>query len=651
MALADTAKLLASLDLDTKAFEAGARRAGASLGQMESRFGKIGGIAQRGLQTAARNVAALGVAAGGFVALNVKSGIESLAQLEDATTAVDGAIKQMGLTGKVTAGQIATWANEIESSVQAAFDDKAITQATASLIRIGKVTDTNLRPAMVVMTDLAATLGGDIPAASKTLAKALAAPEKAAGRLTRVGITLTDEQQDQIKAMVEVGDTAGAQAKLLDIMAQSTAGAAAASKGPFNDAMNIMKDSVEDVQRVLGTAFLPVLEKVSSRLSTAISDPKFMASVREFGETLAGGFDKLLEIGGKIPWETIGNSLRIAGTGAKAVFDAFTMLPDWVQTAVLTGWGLNKLSGGALGGIVGELGKGLIKGVLGMNAGVVNINAGVVNGAGGVPNAPAAGGSVLGTALKVTVVGFTAAAALELGTQIAGINDPSHQLTGGGTNRFGGTTFRGTNDKTEQLINLQQAELRLAERAAAGDDFAARQLAGVRTEIAKLTAGPLPVKLNRSGSPDDRSDKLIDIAKSTQHLVDRTEKFGNAELRNLERIVKHTKDDPEDTSKKQKQHFDKTQARIDILRQSTSTKLAAVQAVEERVRDRVESARQAVQTGTTRVADRTTTAADRIIAAINRLELVTNVNVNVSGTSPYQSSGSYGGGGGGRKAG
>ena len=53
------------------------------------------------------------------------------------------------------------------------------------------------------------------------------------------------------------------------------------------------------------------------------------------------------------------------------------------RTAVLTGWGLNKLTGGALGSIVTELGKGLIKGVLGMTAGVVHIKAGTVTGAGG----------------------------------------------------------------------------------------------------------------------------------------------------------------------------------------------------------------------------------------------------------------------------
>ena len=73
--------------------------------------------------------------------------------------------------------------------------------------------------------------------------------------------------------------------------------------------------------------------------------------------------------------------------------DAFLSAPPWLQTAILTGWGLNKLTGGALGSLVGALGSGLIKGVLGMNAGVVHIKAATVVGpAGGMPGVSGAGG-------------------------------------------------------------------------------------------------------------------------------------------------------------------------------------------------------------------------------------------------------------------
>ena len=96
---------------------------------------------------------------------------------------------------------VANWANQIEADTEAAFDDKDIVAATTTLIRYGKVSDENLRPAMEVMTDLAARTG-DVESAATLLGKALADPAKAAGKLARSGVILTKAQQKQIKAMV-----------------------------------------------------------------------------------------------------------------------------------------------------------------------------------------------------------------------------------------------------------------------------------------------------------------------------------------------------------------------------------------------------------------------------------------------------------------
>jgi hypothetical protein len=353
-----------------------------------SRTQKIGDHASRGLRNAGRNVAVAGVGIAAGIGLAVHTGIRDLAELEDSITSVDGAIKAVGLTGQVTGTQVAKWANDIERDVQAAFDDKEITAATSNLIRYGKVVPENLRTAMTVMTDLAVRTG-DVETASKQLAKALADPTKASGALRKAGIVLTAQQQKQIDAMVKAGDVAGAQAAVLDALAASTEGAAAASKGPYADALNQLTDASEDARKALAEGFLPVISKVAGMLEAGVADESTMKNIREFGQGLASGLDDLIDIAKALPWATIGDSLKIAGAGAKAVLSAFASLPPWVQTAVLTGWGLNKLTGGALGDIVGELGKGLIKGVLGMQAGVVNLTAGVVNGVPGIPGGPA----------------------------------------------------------------------------------------------------------------------------------------------------------------------------------------------------------------------------------------------------------------------
>jgi hypothetical protein len=373
----------------------GAAKAAKDLKGVDAAISGIGARAGRGLRTAASNMLKLGAAGAavgaGLVAVNVKSGIQSLATLESAVASVSGAIETMGLAGQLSGAQVATWANEIEGAVGAAFDDKDITAATANLIRYGKVSPKALRPAMVVMTDLAAKTGS-VESASTLLGKALADPAKASGKLARAGIILTKQQQKQITAMVKAGRTAEAQGMLLEIIAQQTKGAAEASQGPYARAMSTMSDATEDAQRALAVGFLPVIQRASEWIKGKLADPATLSQIEGFGKSLAGAFDEAITFAQKIPWQAIGDGLKTAADWAGRLFDAFRSMPPEAQATILALAGLDKLSGGAISGIVGELGKGLVKGVLGMTAGVVNINAGVVNGPGGVPGVPGATG-------------------------------------------------------------------------------------------------------------------------------------------------------------------------------------------------------------------------------------------------------------------
>ena len=413
MAAADTARLVAQLTLDARGFHTGLSKAEKDLGHFESTAFRVGQNIGGGIKAGAANLAKIGVVALGGLALAVRSGLDDLSTLNSAIVSVDGAIASVGATGQITGKQVADWANQIESDIGAAFDDKDITAAAATLLRFGKVTPKNLRPALVVMTDLA-TKTGDIDSAASLLAKALADPTKAAGKLARAGIVLTKEQQKTIDAMVKQNDIAGAQQVILDALSKTTAGAAANSQDKYRRSISLLNDVAEDARKALAEGFLPVIQRVAELLSKKMQDPRFLQGIRDFGNTLAGGLDDLVSIAERLPWGAIGDSLKIAGAGAKAVLNAFVSLPPWVQTAVLTGWGLNKLTGGALSGIVGELAKGLVKGVLGINAGVVNINAANVTGGGGGPGGAAA--SALGG------IGFAAAGAGAIGVTIVGVS-------------------------------------------------------------------------------------------------------------------------------------------------------------------------------------------------------------------------------------
>lgn len=411
----------------------GSAKAAKDLKGVDAVVSNIGAHAGKGLRTAASNLAFLGkaAAAAGGVALvaGVKGGVESLATLENATTQVSAALKRMGQSGTLTASQVAGWANEIEANIGAAFDDKDITAATATLIRFGSVTPKNLHKAMVVMTDLAAKTGS-VESASTLLAKALADPTKAAGKLARSGIVLTKVEQDKIKALVKAGKVEQAQGYILDKLAAKTKGAAAATQGPYARSLSTLKDTVEDAERALAVGFLPVIQRAADWLKTKLADPNTITWLRKLGDGLGTAAGKALDFIDKIDWGAIGSGLKTAGEWAGKLVDAFMSLPPDVKTTLIAMAGLNKLSGGAIGDIVSELGKGLIKGVLGINAAVVNVNGGVVNGgAGAAPAAAAAGGAAAGTGLAIatSIVAPVAVAAAGLMIQ-DGLNKQADAL-------------------------------------------------------------------------------------------------------------------------------------------------------------------------------------------------------------------------------
>jgi hypothetical protein len=441
MALAETAKLVASLELQDK-FSKTVRTAESGLGRLEKRFGGLGGTAARGFGMAALNLTRIGVVAGGVVTAAVKTGIDLLSDLENATSAVDGAIKQMGLSGQITSSQVVAWANEIEDAIGAAFDERDIARATATLIRFGKTTPSNLKQAMQVIADLA-TKTGDVDSAATLLGKALADPTKAAGKLAKNGVILTKAEQDQIKAFVKAGEAAKAQQLILDSLTKTTQGAALASQGPYARSIATLSDAWEHARMALAKGFLPVLIKVADKLKTWLSDKGNLQKIEDFGNGLAGAFEAVLSYAEQVPWKSIGDAMSLAGQGAKAALDLFMKLPPDIKALMVSGWGLNKLTGGAFGSIIGQLGSGLVKGVLGMNAGVVNIKAATVVGgaplgtSGGAVAAAGAKGKVASAAAgiaKVFMVGMAVGVAAELANifvqQSAEIRQQGEELKG-----------------------------------------------------------------------------------------------------------------------------------------------------------------------------------------------------------------------------
>lgn len=184
---------------------------------------------------------------------------------EKSATKLNAAYKNMGRTSGRTLEQLREQADTLGQTT--IFDDEQIQEAQAALLKFGAVSGEQFDRATQAAADWAAATGRDLPAATEALGRALADPEAALGRLSRMGVVFTDAQKEQIAAMQEAGDTVGAQTAILaafeerfkgtnEVMQQSSAGQAAQA---FEDLSNAAED--------LGAIFLPVLASLAQGLS------------------------------------------------------------------------------------------------------------------------------------------------------------------------------------------------------------------------------------------------------------------------------------------------------------------------------------------------------------------------------------------------
>lgn len=378
-------------------------------GALKGVRGEIRGIqdeAKRGLKNTARNLAFMGgAAAAGFGALVVQS-VKDASQLEQATGAIESVFGDSAAAIEAWADQAAEAAGlsrrevkEMAAVLGAQLQGMGFSAEEAA----ATVIDLEKRGA-----DLAATFGGTTAEAVESISSLLRGERDP---IEKYGVSLKQAEINAELAARGLDDLEGSARKqaeaqvALDLLMQQTnrtSGQFARETDTVAGAQQRLKANLENTRATIGEALLPQVAKLTDRLNDAVID--HLPQIEAFAAQLPGIFDDLLGIVENLPWDAIGTTFSLMGQGAKTALDLFAGAPDWLQTAILTGWGLNKLTGGALGNIVGALGSGLIKGVLGMNAGVVNINAATVNGMpGGVGGAggKAGVGRLLGGALAV----------------------------------------------------------------------------------------------------------------------------------------------------------------------------------------------------------------------------------------------------------
>ena len=268
-----------ALAFDILARDRGASRAFDKVGDAADRAGKkgdsfgskmkgaLGGLAKAGL------IGAAGAAATGIGALGVAlvNGVKDAASYQTLSAKTAAVLKSTGNASHQSIKGIQARAAALES--MSGVDEEVIINgqnvlATFTKVRDGvgkgnKIFDQATKAALNMST----ALGTDMKGASIQVGKALNDPVKGITALGRAGVSFTKQQKDQIKALVESGDTLGAQKIILGELNKEFGGAAKAAGSGFQGAMARAKDAVQDAFRAIGEKLLPIITKVADYIA------------------------------------------------------------------------------------------------------------------------------------------------------------------------------------------------------------------------------------------------------------------------------------------------------------------------------------------------------------------------------------------------
>jgi hypothetical protein len=193
------------------------------------------------------------------------------------------------------------------------FSDDTIQSGENLLLTFTGIGQKTFPQATQTMLDMAQAMHTGPTQEAMLLGKALNDPATGLSALTRVGVTFSDQEKEQIKTMMAHNDVAGAQAVMLKELQTEFGGSAKAAGQTFGGQLLILKNNLQDVKQQIGGALLPILGQMLSTVSGAVM-PVLQGFGNWFANTAAPAIQNFGHIVGDI-FTNVGHYLSLFDLG------------------------------------------------------------------------------------------------------------------------------------------------------------------------------------------------------------------------------------------------------------------------------------------------------------------------------------------------
>ena len=212
------------------------------------------------LKQGLQQVAVVGAATFGALALGAKVSLDEFARYESSVGAIEHQLGKATNTIATTSGEIDRFADAMGDATLG--NEQAIRESAQQLLALRGIG----RDAFFDIL----TLSQDMGVSAEQLGRRLQDPVRAMTQLERQGLLLNDQQREQIRAMEAVGDRAGAQAVIINQLKDQYGGAAVAAAQGLAGSLDTLGEKIQDSQRIIGEQLAPTVNGLVGLLTGVV---------------------------------------------------------------------------------------------------------------------------------------------------------------------------------------------------------------------------------------------------------------------------------------------------------------------------------------------------------------------------------------------